>query len=134
MRLGGAWIAPLLYRACAQRCGTSQNIRVITLDILAEPGVRRAALGVFATLPMAVLVGGIAGMVVFRRLLRPLGALRRAAARLKPEPGVALGVGAKPAELAGLERRSTVCSVVSERRSRAKRGSRRRPLTSCARR
>ncbi|HZI92847.1 MAG TPA: HAMP domain-containing sensor histidine kinase [Patescibacteria group bacterium] len=104
VKLGGAWIAPLLYRACAQKCGSSQNVRVITLDILAEPGVRRAALGVFATLPLAVLVGGVAGMVVFRRLLRPLGALRRAAARLKPEPGVALGVGARPAELAGLEK------------------------------
>jgi len=101
---GGSWSRPLLYRACASRCVEGGMVRVATLDVMAQPQVRNATAGILAALPLAVLVGAVAGVMVFRRLLRPLGALRRAASRLKPESGMSLGVGARPAELAGLER------------------------------
>ncbi len=92
------------YRSCAETCNGHAVVRVVTADVLLQPQVRRVALGILSALPLAVFAGALVGAVWFRRQLRPLEDLRRAASELEARPGVALGVGARPMELQGLER------------------------------
>ncbi|HEY3177230.1 MAG TPA: HAMP domain-containing sensor histidine kinase [Candidatus Polarisedimenticolia bacterium] len=92
-----------VYRACDHACAPDEVVRVVTLDVLVRPEVRLAAVGLLAALPLALLGGAAAGVLLFRRRLHPLRDLRRAARRLRTRPGRRLGVGTRPAELAGLE-------------------------------
>jgi len=91
------------YRACETECGATFHVRVVTVDVLSRPAVDRAAWVVLAALPVAILAGAWAGMLLFRKRLRPLQQLEEAASLLEARPGVALGVQAHAAELAGLE-------------------------------
>src|SRR5437867_10387435 len=94
----------IAYRACLRVCDGRSRVVVATEDALARLGVRRAALGLFAVLPLAALCAAAAGRVWIRRRLRPLLLLEQAALRLETRPGMALGVGAQATELAALER------------------------------
>lgn len=92
------------YRVCGTPCRGTYRLQVVAQDALSQSVVRRSALGVIAALPLAAIVGALTGAARFRARLRPLEDLTRAATRLEATPGVSLGVGARPAELAGLER------------------------------
>ncbi len=92
------------YRACAQPCTEGFTIRVSAEDVLSTRTARRTVLASLLVLPVAVFMGTMIGSAAFRRSLRPLAELRRAAARLRPGQRTTLGVGSVPAELAGLEK------------------------------
>ncbi|HEU4402827.1 MAG TPA: HAMP domain-containing sensor histidine kinase, partial [Candidatus Polarisedimenticolia bacterium] len=98
------WIGGLAYRACLRVCDDGHRVVVVTGEALSRPEMRRAAAGLLAVLPLAVLAGAGIGRILFRRRLKPLQALAGAASALRARPGLALGVGAEPAELADLER------------------------------
>jgi len=78
-------------------------MRVIARDVLSERGVRRAGGILLAVLPVALAIGMALGRVAIARALRPLNDLEQAAARLTAASPLALGVGARPLELARLE-------------------------------
>lgn len=100
----GGWMRGRAYRACVRVCDDRRRVVAATQDTLVRPEVRRAALGLVAVLPLAALCAAIAGRITIRRRLRPLQDLEKAAAGLETRPGMALGVGAMPSELAALER------------------------------
>jgi signal transduction histidine kinase len=92
------------YRACEAGCKEGFRVRAITIDVLSRPAVDRVAWVVLGALPVAILAGAWAGLFLFRKMLVPLQQLEEAASRLEARPGgVALGVQARSAELAGLE-------------------------------
>jgi len=109
-------------RACAQPCGDGFTIRVTSEDVLSTPEARRTVLASLLVLPLAVALGTMVSSAAFRRSLRPLAQLRRAAGRLRPGQRTTLGVGAVPAELAGLEKAfDKVLARLSEAIEREKR-------------
>jgi len=79
-------------------------MRVIAHDVLFEAPVRRAGRTLVAALPLALGIGLVFGWAAVARALRPLDELEKAAARLEATSPLALGVNAKPLELARLER------------------------------
>jgi signal transduction histidine kinase len=93
----------VVYRACSEDCTRGYRVTVATADALHAAPVRRVRAAMFLALPIAVLIGAVAGRHVVRRLLRPLQELTQAASRLRTRPGPRLGVGARPLELAALE-------------------------------
>lgn len=92
------------FRVHTASCNGAYAVRVIASDVLYEPGVRRAAGVLLVALPIAVAIGMALGGVAIARALKPLDDLEQAAARLTVSSPLALGVGAKPYELARLER------------------------------
>jgi len=102
-RAAGARAGGSAYRACAQPCRPGRMMRVASQDALSQPAVRRAVLLIVGSLPLAVALLAGVGAVLFRRQLRPLASLQRAADTLEARSGIALGVGAAPTELARLE-------------------------------
>lgn len=92
------------YRQVSIACGDAFTMRAIARDVLYEPGVRGTGGILLVALPVALGIGMALGSVAIARALRPLDDLEQAAARLTAESPLALGVGARPAELARLER------------------------------
>lgn len=92
------------FRVQSAACGEAQVMRVIARDVLFEPSVLRAGVILVAALPIALALGTVLGGIAIARALRPLDDLEKAAERLKLDPPLALGVGARPLELARLER------------------------------
>ncbi len=91
-------------RTCTFACAGRFAVRVVAVDFLHHRETMLAALGILMALPMALGVGWIVGWALFRRRLRPLTQIRDAAAALEPGPSIELGVGARAAELADLEK------------------------------
>lgn len=85
-------------------CGETFVMRAIAPDVLSDPSVRRVGVILLATLPIALAIGTALGGVAIARALRPLDDLEQAAARLTATSPLALGVGARPLEIARLER------------------------------
>jgi len=92
------------FRTAVADCSPEFAIRVIASDVLFDRSVRRAGATLLTALPIAALLGIVLGGIAIARSLRPLDDLERAAARLTASSPLALGVGARPAELARLER------------------------------
>ncbi len=92
------------FRVRSVTCGDAHRVRVIAPDVLFDPGVRRAAGILVAALPLALLIGMALGGIAIAKALRPLDELERAAADLTAASPPTLGVGARPLELARLER------------------------------
>jgi two-component system sensor histidine kinase MprB len=85
-------------------CGEGFVMRAIARDVLFEPRVRRIGGILVAALPIALAIGMALGGIAIAKALRPLDDLEQAAARLTAASPLALGVGARPVELARLER------------------------------
>jgi signal transduction histidine kinase len=92
------------FRARSVACGDEFVMRVIARDVLFEPSVLRAGIILVAALPIALAIGMMLGGAAIARALRPLDDLEKAATRLTATSTLALGVGARPQELARLER------------------------------
>jgi signal transduction histidine kinase len=92
------------FRVRSIPCGEKFVMRAIARDILFEPSARVALGLLLIALPIALALGMALGGVAIARALKPLGDLEQAAARLTATSPLALGVGARPAELARLER------------------------------
>ena len=92
------------FRARTVGCGPAFMMRAIAPDVLSEPSVRRVGVTLLAVLPIAVTIGTVLGGAAMARALRPLDDLEQAAARLTVTSPLALGVGARPLEIARLER------------------------------
>lgn len=92
------------FRSRSQACGDGFTVRVIARDVLFEPSVRLAGGILVATLPVALAIGMVLGGIAIARALRPLDDLEQAAAHLTATSPLALGVGARPLEIARLER------------------------------
>jgi two-component system sensor histidine kinase MprB len=102
--LGGLGTRPGRFRMHSLPCGENYVIRVIARDVLFEPSVRGTGGILLVALPVALAIGMALGGVAIKRALRPLDDLEQAAARLTATSPLALGVGARPRELARLER------------------------------
>jgi len=92
------------FRVRSVACGDAIVMRAIARDVLDDPSVRRAGGILLAALPLALLIGTVLGGVAIAKALRPLDDLEQAAERLTATSPLALGVGARPLELARLER------------------------------
>jgi len=92
------------FRVRSVTCGDAFVMRAIARDVLFEPSVLRAGVTLVVALPIALAIGMVLGGVAIARALRPLDDLEQAAARLTATSTLALGVGARPKELARLER------------------------------
>ena len=92
------------FRARSVACGEIFVMRAIARDVLFDPSVRRAGGILVAALPIALAIGMALGGIAIARALRPLDDLEQAAAGLTATSPLALGVGARPKELARLER------------------------------
>jgi len=91
------------FRVRSLTCGDGYVMRVIARDVLSERSVRRVGGILLAVLPVALAIGMALGRVAIAKALRPLDDLERAAASLTATSPLALGVGARPLELARLE-------------------------------
>ena len=92
------------FRARSVACGDGFVMRAIARDVLFEPSVLLAGVILIAAFPLALAIGMMLGGVAIGRALRPLDDLEKAATRLTATSTLALGVGARPQELARLER------------------------------
>jgi len=92
------------FRVFSVACGDGFVMRAIARDVLFEPSVLRAGIILVAALPIALAIGMVLGGVAIGKSLRPLHDLEQAAIRLTATSPLALGVGARPQELARLER------------------------------
>ena len=92
------------FRVRSVPCGDGFVMQAIARDVLYEPSVRGTGGILLVALPIALTIGMILGGIAIARALRPLDDLEQAAARLTATSPLALGVGARPQELARLER------------------------------
>jgi two-component system sensor histidine kinase QseC len=88
------------FRTRTLACGPTFKMRAVAPDVLSEPSVRRVGVTLLAVLPIAVTIGTMLGGAAIARALRPLDDLEQAAARLTVTSPLALGVGARPLEIA----------------------------------
>ena len=91
------------FRGCALWCAPGLAVRVVTLDVLHLPAVRRAAAVLLASLPLAAVLGTLVGRALFGRRLSALGRLEAAVAGTQAEEGVAIGVPVETREIATLQ-------------------------------
>jgi two-component system, OmpR family, sensor histidine kinase MprB len=92
------------FRVRSVACGDGFVMRAIARDVLTEPAVRRVGGILLAALPIALAIGTALGGIAIAKALRPLDDLEQAAERLTATSPLALGVGARPLEIARLER------------------------------
>jgi signal transduction histidine kinase len=92
------------FRLRSVDCGDSFTMRAVARDVLTESSVRRVGGTLMAVFPIAVALGMVLGGIAIAKALKPLDELEQAAARLTAASPLALGVGARPLEIARLER------------------------------
>ena len=91
------------FRGCTLWCGPGLAVRVVTVDVLHLPAVRRAAAVLLAALPLAAVLGTLSGRALFRRRLSDLSRLEAAVAVTEAEESAAIGGRAGTREIATLQ-------------------------------
>ena len=91
------------FRAGSLWCGSTHVVRVVTLDVLRLPAVRRSAAVLLVALPFAAALGTAVGSGLFRRRLAALGRLEAAVAHTQADAGASIGVPAETREISTLQ-------------------------------